>query len=49
MLWGDQLYDEYCDGILMLEVVSEIGSRFVLRYYCEGPCLEDYERIFGRS
>jgi hypothetical protein len=44
-LTGSQIFERCCDGVLMLEDISELGNRFALHYFDfdKGKYLADYE------
>jgi hypothetical protein len=44
-LTGSQIFERCCDGVLMLEDISELGNRFALHYFefDKGQYLADYE------
>lgn len=46
-LTGPNLFQVCCDGVLLLEDISELGNRFALAYFDfeTGLYLKDYERI----
>ncbi|MCX6313604.1 MAG: hypothetical protein NTX08_02570 [Sphingobacteriales bacterium] len=45
-LTGSQIYERCCDGVLMLDDISEEGNRFALAYFDfdKGQYLADYEK-----
>lgn len=48
---GPKVFEEGCDGVLMLEDISEMGNRFALRYFdfTNGRYLADYEETLGQE
>lgn len=44
---GAQVFEKCCDGVLMLEDISELGNRFALHYFEfeNGQYLKDYEAL----
>jgi hypothetical protein len=50
-LKGSQIFERCCDGVLMLEDISELGNRFALHYFDfdTGKYLADYEATLANS
>lgn len=50
-LTGAQMFERCCDGVLMVEDVSELGNRFVLPYFDfdTGQYLGDYEKTLAEN
>lgn len=50
-LTGSQIFERCCDGVLMLEDVSELGNRFALPYFDfdAGQYLTDYENVLAEN
>lgn len=50
-LTGSQIFERCCDGVLMLEDISEIGNRFALPYFDfdTGQYLSDYEKTLAEN
>ena len=50
-LTGSQIFERCCDGVLMLEDISELGNRFALHYFDfdTGKYLADYEATLANS
>ena len=50
-LTGSKIYEEGCDGVLMIEDVSELGNRFALSYFDldKGEYLNDYEIALAQN
>jgi len=48
---GAQLFERCCDGVLMIEDISEPGNRFALHYFDfdTGQYLGDYETLLGQN
>ncbi len=50
-LTGAQIFERCCDGVLMLEDISEPGNRFALHYFDfdKGQYLVDYETLLAKG
>lgn len=50
-LTGSQIFATCCDGVLMLDDVSELGNRFALHYFDfdQGQYLADYEATLSAN
>ena len=50
-LTGAQIFERCCDGVLMIEDISELGNRFALPYFdfSTGQYLGDYENTIGQN
>jgi hypothetical protein len=50
-LTGSQIFERCCDGVLMLEDISELGNRFALHYFDfeTGQYLNDYDTTLSNG
>ncbi|MFD2918507.1 hypothetical protein ACFS6H_02225 [Terrimonas rubra] len=50
-LTGSQIFERNCDGVLLLEDVSELGNRFALYYFdfSKGQYLNDYDAVLSND
>lgn len=50
-LTGSQIFESCCDGVLMIDDLSESGNRFALRYFnfTTGQYLNDYDSTLSNS
>lgn len=50
-LTGSQIFERCCDGVLMVEDISELGNRFALPYFDfdTGQFLDDYEKTLSEN
>jgi len=50
-LTGSQIFESCCDGVLMIEDISELGNRFALPYFDfnSGQYMGDYEKTLAKN